>query len=396
MKISLSAASHRWRGAFVAAGLAAVAAACGSDEPTNAPIVSNGGNAGSGDGDAGTPPPGGSAGVSGLGGAGSMPSGAGGESFGGDGGAPVVPGGPCTAGATQACSFDLLCTGVQTCGDDGSFGTCVCDTSALLGGGIIGARCEADGDCAGGATCLRADSNIYLGAGGPAGGYCSFPCSVLSQDPYDDDCDTHDLQSFCAPLGPDGATYCLRTCFSLDPDPGEAKCLNRPELVCISRAAGGSEPFNGMRQEGYCAPQCGSDADCPDGRVCHAQAGICTDAQVAGAPIGARCTLDTECSGLACEDLDPQNVGVCTAACTLGSLSGCGYARDASSRGAACITPQVAAGRFSEGVGDLGFCRELCDVAEDCERADEGWVCSPINEGAATFFGRPGACVPPG
>lgn len=388
MRNPLSAARKLWRRALVAGALAAGVVGCGSDERSAPTVVANGGS------DATNPPTNGSDAAGGTGGDGGSPmeGGAGGAA---DAGAPVPPAG-CTEGATQACTLDLLCSGVQTCGAEGTFGSCVCDTSRLQGGGIVGARCESDGECAGGGTCIRADGNIYRGAGGPAGGYCSFPCTVLGTDPYDDDCDERDPQSFCAPLGPEGATYCLRTCLSLDPDPGEAKCLNRPDLVCVSRAAGGSEPFNGTRQDGYCEPQCGSDEECPAGRVCHAQAGICTDAQVPGAPIGGSCSLDSDCAGLACEDRNAENIGVCTADCTLGALGGCGYGHDASERKAACLTPQVAAGRFSEGVGDLGYCRELCDVPEDCVRASEGWVCSPINAGAQEFFGRTGACVPAG
>ena len=81
--------------------------------------------------------------------------------------------------------------------------------------------------------------------------------------------------------------------------------------------------------------------------------------------------------------------------CVLGALSGCGYGRAPSSRDAACLSPLVSAAGFSEGPGDLGLCRELCDRASDCERAGEGWLCTPINAGAADYFGRSGACVSP-
>jgi len=162
----------------------------------------------------------------------------------------------------------------------------------------------------------------------------------------------------------------------------------------LSPAAGGGEPFSGMREVGYCKPQCGSDAECPAGRFCHSQSGTCTTAQVQLAPVGARCSLDTQCSGRACEDRNDENIGTCTAPCVLGALSGCGFARDASPRDVACLQPAVAAGRFSEGVGDSGLCRELCDVNDDCERVADGWVCSELSAGARDFFGRPGACTP--
>jgi hypothetical protein len=387
MRNPLSATGKRWRCAFLVGALAGAVAGCGDDEPASPPGVANGG------GDGTSPPADPPDAAGGTGGEGGSTA-EGGTAGMADAGAPMTPTSGCTEGLTQACTLDLLCSGLQTCGAEGTFGSCVCDTSLLTGGGIVGARCESDGDCASGGTCIQADGNVYRGAGGPAGGYCSFPCTVLGTDPYDDDCDERDPQSFCAPLGPEGAGYCLRTCLSLDPDPGEAKCLNRPDLVCVSRAASGSEQFNGTRQLGYCEPQCGSDDECPAGRVCHAQAGICTDAQVPGAPIGGSCSIDADCASNTCEDQNEENIGLCTADCTLGALSGCGYAQDADPRKAGCLTPQIASGRFSEGVGDLGFCRELCDLPEDCVRASEGWVCAPINAGAQEFFGRTGACVP--
>jgi len=373
--------------------MAAAGVGCGDDDSQNPVGVggSNPGVGGSSSVDAGDPAASGS-GPGGAGGSGSI------AGTGGTGGAPGAGGTgglACTPNETRECTFDLLCTGVQTCGSDGVFGSCECGTLGLVGSGIVGARCEVDADCAGGATCLRADSDVYLGAGGPAGGYCTFSCTITSQDPYADDCAARDPESLCGPFGPDDSLICIRTCLSLDPDPGEAKCLNRPDLMCLSQAASGNMSFDGMRQLGYCKPQCGSDAECPAGRVCHSQAGICTTAQVDAAPVGARCSLDTDCNGRACEDRNAENVGTCTGPCVLGSLSGCGFGHDASPRDIACLQPAIAAGRFSEGAGDAGLCRELCDVAEDCERFEDGWVCSSLNEAAKAFFGRTGGCTPP-
>lgn len=374
------------------AALLAAGAGCSNDEATT-PVAAAGSSAGGAGAiieDAGQPPQpdssaaGGSEFIPPLGGVGVAP----------DAGGATLAGG-CGPGETRPCTFDLLCTGEATCGSDGAFGACECSVSGLIGSGSVGARCDSDADCAAGGTCLSADSNLYLGAGGPAGGYCTFSCSITSEDPYADDCATHDPESRCGPFGPDGSLFCMRTCLSLEPEPGEAKCLNRPDLMCLSPAAGGAVPFNGMRQLGYCKPQCGSDDECPPDRFCHTQAGICTPAQVQASPVGASCSLDTECNGRACEDRNDENVGTCTGPCVLGSLSGCGFGHDASPRGIACLQPAIAAGRFSEGAGDAGLCRELCDAAEECERFADGWVCSPLNPEAQAFFGRSGACSPP-
>jgi hypothetical protein len=381
---------HPIRRVLLVAWAVIAAPGCSNDDPASAPVgVAAGGGASA---DAG-PTDTGAAGASSAGAAGSGSSPGIGGTAGNepDAGPPEPPTG-CTPGEELECVFDQLCTGTQVCDAEGNPGACVCSTAALTGTGAVGARCASDADCAGGGTCFGADQNLYQGQGGPAGGYCTFPCTRDEQGV--DDCGTHDGQSFCAPIGPEGATYCLRTCLSLEPGVGEAKCLNRPDLVCVSLAADGEVPFDGQPQLGYCRPMCGSDEECPAGRSCHAQGKICTVGQYPGNPIGAACSLDTDCSGNSCEGQNDENVGVCSASCVLGVLSGCGYGRDPESRDAACLTPVVAASGFSEGPGDLGFCRELCDVAEDCEQAAAGWICTPLTPTASEYFGRSGACVP--
>lgn len=297
--------------------------------------------------------------------------------------------GACTPGSRRGCVFDQLCQGEETCALDGSgFGACVCPSAPPDGVALVGSRCASDADCAEGGTCFTAGGSDYLGAGGPAGGYCTFPCADSEA------CRVRDPQSLCVPMGPGGANFCIRSCLSKQPDLGEAKCLNRPELVCVSVAADGLELISSGPQPGYCAPRCGSDADCPEGRVCHRQGGICTNAPAPGLPSGSRCELDTDCDGRACEDRE-DGVGTCTALCTLGALAGCGYDREDPARKASCIVPLVSAGRFSEGPGDLGLCRELCSVDSDCLRANEGFVCRPMTPALVEYTGRPGACAPP-
>jgi hypothetical protein len=77
---------------------------------------------------------------------------------------------------------------------------------------------------------------------------------------------------------------------------------------------------------------------------------------------------------------------------------GCGYGVSANPRDAACFAPRVT-GSFlggGEGIGDVGFCVELCSQASDCEQAAENnWVCS-LSQAAQDRLGRPGICnVPP-
>lgn len=361
---------------------------CGDSKNDSAPVGGDAGNQNE-------------APMGGTGGEGS--SGAGGESPGPDaGGSPsfedpfpddiILPmQGPCTPGQTRACTFDLLCTGTQTCNDEGDgFDECDCGGAIISAGdGLVGARCDSDFDCAQGGVCFTADGDLSFGGGGPAGGYCTFECADTAE------CEAIDPKSRCAGWGAGGARFCIRTCETKDPAIGEDKCLNRPDVVCRSIVLDTDVGFNSERQPGVCEPRCGSDADCPEGRVCHIQRGVCYDVQAPGAPSGSRCTLDTECSGRECGGRDANNVGTCTALCTLGSLSGCGYARDSEERGAACLTPLISAGPFSEGVGDFGACQQLCDVTADCFRADDGAVCAMLAPTAAAFFGRAGACVGP-
>lgn len=359
-----------WRGVLLGAGFSWAVSACGDDAaPAEEALAPDAGSAGAG---------------------GSEQGGAGGSSM---AGATGVGGETCEPNATRECQQDFVCSGVQTCAADGrGFGECDCGTAALVGSGSVGARCESDADCAEGATCLAEATTQWRGApGGPAGGYCSLRCTDNAE------CEALDSQSTCLSFAPGEGSYCIRTCLSKDPDPGEAKCLNRPDVACVSVAAQGDpeNPFSTERQDGYCGPRCGSDADCSGGRFCHRNAGLCTASIAPGAVTGSRCTVDRDCDGGSCEDRDSEGVGTCTALCVLGALNNCGYAADAPSREAACLTPLVAAGRFTEGAGDLGLCRELCDVADDCQRALEGWVCETIPAALAEFVGRTGACAPP-
>lgn len=292
----------------------------------------------------------------------------------------------CSAGETRECNVDLLCTGISTCSSDGQFGPCECGPTTTELRGAIGATCTSDADCAGGGRCMTAEGNDFLGAGGPAGGYCTFDCAVT------EDCTAHDPESICSPVGRDQSLICIRTCLSKSAEPGEAKCLNRTDVACVSVAAAGIEQFAVERQLGFCAPQCGSDEDCPAGRRCHRQGGICTDFPAPGAPSGSACQIDADCDGRACEDR-VGGVGTCTASCVLGALSGCGFGANASPRDAGCVVPVVAAGGFSEGPGDRGLCLELCDVDSDCQQFDSGFGCRALNAGLSAFFGRAGACA---
>ncbi len=314
-----------------------------------------------------------------------------------------------TLGCMGVCEQPLA--GYQVCAADGrSYGDCICPPPSRLGplplgpgrdnvqGGItvlpsfeppgvtpagmngnpvsravIGAACERDTDCGTGLDCFDGASDS-LGAGGPAGGYCTKACGALA------DCRSVDPLSGCGTLA--GQSLCLRLCQSQTPIAGEVKCLDRPELTCASLAALGNEEPTPERQIGICVPNCGSDAEC-GGRRCDLGSGLCTDEPEVGAPIGTACEAGADCGGGICLTASEQAGRFCSAFCTLG-VPGCGFGASASSVGATCLLPQVP----GEGEGDRGLCFELCDDAQDC--VEPGSVCVP-----RPASGRAGVCARP-
>ena len=318
----------------------------------------------------------------------------------------------CVPGQTLAClgvcsAFGL---GYQVCADDGlSYGQCICPPPSPLrapgtGGdpvvipprgsegppvvaglpgnegvppvapriGIVGAECTRDTDCGGGLTCSEAGTDS-IGVGGPAGGYCSRTCNDSA------DCTVIDPAATCGALG--GRPMCLRQCASLTPPDGSSKCLDRPDLACVSAAALGEEEPTGEPQLGICVPRCQSDAQC-GGRRCDLSNGLCTDEPRPGDPIGAACSEPETCAAGLCLGATDERSGLCSAFCTLG-VPGCGFDGSESTIGAACLLAQVP----GEGDGDSGLCFALCEVDADCN--GEGFICVP-----EATSPRGGVCLP--
>jgi hypothetical protein len=309
---------------------------------------------------------------------------------------------PCVPGDTQLCAGPGRCKGSQTCLADGSdYGACDCSGPLRTGPTdvteksitpLVGRRCQTDPDCGAGLRCFTENSNSLLG-GGPAGGYCSTECTGANT------CTAIDPQSDCVAQS-GTASVCLRTCLNQDPTSlAENKCLTRSDVVCMSEVALMQASFAGSRQRGWCFPQCGSDEDCP-GRVCDLGRGVCVNAQPVGLPLGEHCENNMACASSLCVSVSAQGVtpveAFCSAPCVVGQPVGCGYGPSVSKRDAGCLGPRFGGFLSSEGIGDTGFCAELCDVDADCvQSTSHNWKCI-VSDGARERFGRAGVCnVPP-
>jgi Dickkopf-like protein len=329
----------------------------------------------------------------------------------------------CEPNSEKAC-FSSDCPdneGTQTCNADGSaYSTCSCDGTGSAGNGgaagagggnnggssgaagaggapgaefrgTVGLPCETATDCPGGLDCVPSSATGPFQNGGPEEGYCTTTCTV------NEDCEAIDDIAACA-LGGDGnQRYCVALCQTGDPSGTELKCSliqgQRDTLACLS----GVTTPSGGRDLGLCIPVCHSDEGCGGGRFCDLGTGVCVDAPPAGAAVGAACTEDAECAGGQCLTLTGGG-GFCTGLCTFGLIGGCGFDAlgvPAGERTAACLVPALSTG----GIGDIGYCSELCDVAEDCAQAE--WTCDPLTDlfgatsDAAEVFGRAGFCNPP-
>lgn len=305
----------------------------------------------------------------------------------------------CVPNETRLCACtDRSRQGVEVCSPAGSgWGSCDCSGAPREGGGgtsgeapgavtpLVGRSCDAAADCGDGLQCFPSGGSDFLGGGAP-NGYCSLNCTDDAQ------CTSIDRQSECV-ASPGSATgLCIRTCLSMDPTSlAENKCLGRLDVACQSPAYLGMSTFTGVRETGWCYPQCSSNEDCP-GRSCDLARGICVDTLTAGFALGEPCAGNDECAGRACVNLGP-GTAFCSAPCVFGVPIGCGYGiAPESPRGAGCFTPAQRGFLSSEGEGDVGLCFELCADASECTQP--GWVCQ-TSAATQTRLNRPGVCVPP-
>jgi hypothetical protein len=266
-------------------------------------------------------------------------------------------------------------------GPDGSAGTGGSGGDAGPSIGTLGGACKANTDCAVGLICLKSTDNLVPGAG-PPNGICTASCAgnpALCQ-PFGGICVTFDTAGTSA--------YCIERCTIGSPPAGATKCHNRQDSTC--------EPFGTAAAPTFgCVPLCLSDADCGT-RKCDLGTGLCADRVSTGAGIGAACTVDTDCAGLLCIPVASSDggptPGVCSAFCHLGSVQGCSYRSTPLDAGPA-VGGCILGADTGYGLGDLGFCLQLCDAPADCSLKYPGWTCVQNASVIAVF--HHGACIFP-
>jgi hypothetical protein len=259
-----------------------------------------------------------------------------------------------TAAAFWGCGDDETGPGGSSDGGGGaasssSTGVPIVASSSSSGGGTsLGEACDTDSDCTAGEICVTSSQDHALFLGGPANGYCTIDCSGGAPCPGED--------SICV------EGICLLGCETgpelefIDDPLDENKCHGREDLGC--RDIG----------DGFvCYPICGSDSQCPVGRVCDPRLAVCVTDPTMGLPDGSACNPDAnppECEGVCVNFTSGETM--CSNRCVLGG--------ELDSLDCGGLTEGVCVFRPSGyGPGDQGFCSPSCEVQSDCQNPD--WWC---------------------
>lgn len=268
------------------------------------------------------------------------------------------------AGCGSDDSSGVPTTATTTSGSGGSTstttsattGTTVASTSSGGTDSKLGLDCQEDSDCGDGGRCITPTENDPVIGGGPAGGYCTKDCET------DSDCDGGTCLSF------DGVSECFLDCEIgpalefLDDPLDENKCHGREDVRCT--------PITGAGD--VCIPTCGSDQQCPNGRVCDPRFRVCVDsgAENTGDPNGGPCdpnASEPTCAGT-CVNFT-SGVTMCSNSCVLGG--------DVDAYDCGGLTEGLCVFRPSDnGPGDYGFCSPACKQHDECNNPD--WWCFGI------------------
>lgn len=303
----------------------------------------------------------------------------------------------CVEGEARICTGAKDCQGEQTCqGNPSAFGPCLCDDDAPDASAAkpaIGQACSGDHECPVEAFCLSADSALLFG-GGAAHGTCVADCTRDASR-----CESF-LNATCIQVSIDASipqALCFESCTLSGRN---AKCGKRPGLACTRQSVDS--------QTGYCRPLCTQDAQCAGGS-CDPKHGVCVDHAVIDRNFGVRCSAPDDADGGSAGDGgNPDAHGdaaapsrepcagqcvqlngapsLCSKQCVFGESSECAPSTGGRRRGG-CIFASTGGG-----IGDLGYCAELCDCSDDC--VDSTLVCDAFeNRDLEAAFGRKGVCT---
>ena len=347
--------------------------------------------------------------------------------------------GGCEVGSQRSCEDANGCSGLQSCGSNGTFTACVCGgggsggSGAVSSGGAaqggtagagqggtagsaqggtggsaqggsaqggsaqggnggtastaIGATCVSTADCGTGFLCLNPGGTEFDGQG-VGNGLCTQDCTS--------DASLCGAGSVCLSMQ-SGSAFCFEGC-TVGSQPFDtwdgmpwSHCHGRPDMACLTNTAG--TPDDPSDDVAYCNPACVTDQDCAGG-FCDESTGACASAAPTGQAIGSACdpaATNDPCAGFcALVDQTNPNQGFCSGICSLGTFGITGGCDSNPTQGQAQTGACVFGTEATSEVGDLGLCTGTCDCTANCA---PGLLCAPVPVDTATFIGAAGLCV---
>ncbi len=293
--------------------------------------------------------------------------------------APADTANNCSDGSTRSCASSG-CIGTQSCNSLGNWQSCSCPAKQDRANDTlrqIGNACKSDSDCSAGAFCLLPQSNSWFG-GGPPQGICSADCTSNA-----DACLVFS-SAICIQSNSDSQStpknaLCFRSCTVGKGSVAQPSCSSTGHQAC--------ELVSSASNTGFCRPFCVFDGDCVTNH-CDRRSGAC----VAEAPPVEVSSFADSCSssGSGCSGVClslADGYSVCTHRCAYGNLSDCSV-KDSDPTTAVC-----AYSGMSSGLGDLGYCAQLCNCNDQCSAA--GFICSAFGDTALVQqLGAVGICAP--
>lgn len=314
----------------------------------------------------------------------------------------------CQRGTTVRCTGTDGCRGKRACeGSPARLEACICDAEPAAPDAAqkaeLGAPCTRDRDCPQQAFCLQPAADQLFG-GGPPHGVCVADCSG-GEARCAEFANARCVGVAPEPLASGGPALCFESC-QLG-RASEPKCHDAPHVACA--------PLESDDSAAFCRPLCTRDEECASG-ACDPAHGVCVASAVLDPSFGQRCDPEAapepvadasaepspdagaepadaavsdelaSCAG-ACVQLNGAP-SVCSRRCVFGTTDECAPASGGLRRGGCIFASRQG------GIGDLGYCAELCDCSDDC--IDASFVCDAFDDNdLESAFGRKGVCTDP-